>query len=126
MNLIIGGAYQGKLAYAQQQYQLKPEDILDCDLLSSDHFPLSLDARCIYHYETYIELCMTHDIPIQTQFRADQIVIADDIFCGVVPIDPHLRLWRETCGRALTQLALSADTVTRVFCGLPLKVKGGQ
>ena len=55
--------------------------------------------------------------------RADAVVIADDIFCGVVPLEAETRLWREETGRALTALAREADTVTRIFCGLPMRLK---
>jgi hypothetical protein len=32
MQLIIGGAYQGKLEYAKKTYNLKDEDIFECSL----------------------------------------------------------------------------------------------
>lgn len=123
MILIIGGAYQGKLDYARQQFQLSSSDILDCTQLTSELCQKPLTAKCIYHYEAYIEQCLLANIEPQTAFSPDQIVIADDIFCGVVPIDSHLRAWRETCGRTLTALAIDAQSVIRIFCGLPLKVK---
>ena len=56
-------------------------------------------------------------------FRDDAVIIADDISCGVVPIEADIRLWREETGRALTALAACSDTVTRVFCGLPARIK---
>ena len=52
------------------------------------------------------------------------MVIADDIFCGVVPIDETVRAWREQCGRTLTQVASRSRTVTRLFCGLDKRIKG--
>ena len=50
-------------------------------------------------------------------------VIFDDISCGIVPLDDKERAWREASGRLLSFLAKRADTVTRIFCGLPLEVK---
>ena len=41
----------------------------------------------------------------------------------IVPLDRSERTWREASGRLLSSLAAQADTVTRIFCGLPLEVK---
>ena len=46
MDLIIGGAYQGKLTLAAQEYGLTPEDI--CDLAADDPVP---GVRCYIHLE---------------------------------------------------------------------------
>ncbi|MCQ2295124.1 MAG: bifunctional adenosylcobinamide kinase/adenosylcobinamide-phosphate guanylyltransferase [Bacteroidales bacterium] len=122
MILIIGGAYQGKLDYAKAQYQLSPSDILDCAQLPPDATP-TLNQRCIYHYEAYLELCMKQGVEPRTTFEADQIVIIEDVSCGVVPMDAHLRAWREVCGKIASALARQADSVVRIFCGLPLALK---
>ena len=55
--------------------------------------------------------------------NANSVVICEDITCGVVPIDPVMRKWREAVGRALAVLARASDEVVRVFCGLPMRVK---
>ena len=118
MNLIIGGAYQGKLEYAIKQYNLDKTDICDCSSGNAD-----LSKRCIYHYEKYVLNCVRSGETPQLPEGADTIVIADDIFCGVVPIDADIRAWREACGRALTAIAEKSESVTRLFCGLPMKIK---
>ena len=118
MDLVIGGAYQGKLSYARSAFALAEEDICDCREASCD-----LSRRCLWHYEAYIRRCLrTGAAP--APLREDAVVIADDIFCGVVSVDAEERLWREECGRALTALSLASDSVTRLFCGLPLRLKG--
>ena len=38
-------------------------------------------------------------------------------------MDKTQRLWREEVGRAVCALARQADSVTRIFCGLPLRLK---
>ena len=45
MDLIIGGAYQGKCTFAAEKYDLAAEDI--CDLAVSAPVP----ARCYVHLE---------------------------------------------------------------------------
>ena len=59
----------------------------------------------------------------ERQAPAAVCLITDDISCGIVPLDDKERAWREASGRLLSFLAKRADTVTRVFCGLPLEVK---
>ena len=119
MDLIIGGAYQGKLSYARLAFGLDESDICDCREEGCE-----LSRRCLYHYEAYVRRCLREGAAITPPLRSDAVIIADDIFCGVVSIDPEERLWREECGRALTALALASESVTRLFCGLPLRLKG--
>ena len=54
---------------------------------------------------------------------SEKILICEDISCGVVPMDAEAREWREAVGRMNAALAAQADTVTRIFCGLPLELK---
>ena len=53
-----------------------------------------------------------------------QVVIATEVGGGVVPMDPKERGSREAAGRLSCLLAERADTVIRVFCGLPRALKG--
>ncbi len=57
------------------------------------------------------------------EFYKDRIVIIEDISQGVVPIDTKERAWREANGRVMAYLAGEAETVTRVFCGIPQRLK---
>ena len=52
------------------------------------------------------------------------VVIATEVGGGVVPIDSKEREDREAAGRLSCLLAERADTVIRVFCGLPRALKG--
>ena len=122
MHLIFGGAYQGKTQAAAAKYDLKEHEIFTCEGI-----PLDPDARCIRHLERFAKACVEAGLDAREEFlrqspKAD-ILIADDISCGIVPLDDKERAWREASGRLLSFLAKRADTVTRVFCGLPLEVK---
>lgn len=119
MDLIIGGAWQGKLDYARGAFDLRDTDICDCREENCD-----MTRRCLYHYEAHVRRCLRQGGAVTPPEREDAVIIADDIFCGVVAVDPEERLWREECGRALTALSLKSDSVTRLFCGLPLRLKG--
>ena len=53
----------------------------------------------------------------------DKVIVCDDISQGLVPMDPVDRAWREMNGRALLYLAGIAESVERVFCGIPQRLK---
>ena len=122
MELIFGGAYQGKTQYAAQKYDLTDADIFTCEDLDLDP-----DARCIRHLERFARACTEAGLDAREEFARRSpracVLIADDISCGIVPLDRSERTWREASGRLLSSLAAPADTVTRIFCGLPLEVK---
>ena len=52
------------------------------------------------------------------------VVIATEVGGGVVPADPAERVAREAAGRLSCLLAQRAQTVVRVFCGIPTVLKG--
>lgn len=122
MDLMIGGAYQGKLEYAKKRFGLAEQDICVCTAESEPDF----SKRCLVHYEEYIRHCLREGKSINPALREDAVIVVEDIFCGVVSMDEEIRAWREECGHALTALALRADTVTRIFCGLPLELKAKE
>lgn len=120
MDIIIGGAYQGKLDYARESFNLTDADIYEC----TESTEIDLSRRCIVHLERWILGCIRAGRDDYRRFDgAGKIIIADDIFCGVVPVDETVRLWREETGRTLTALCARADSVTRVFCGLARRLK---
>ena len=105
MDLIIGGAYQGKCTFAAEKYRLTAADI--CDLAVSAPVP----ARCYVHLEALTRRGEAAE--------ALPLLLAAE----VVPIDAGERAWRERHGRLLRQLAESAGHVYRVFCGLTEELK---
>jgi adenosyl cobinamide kinase/adenosyl cobinamide phosphate guanylyltransferase len=40
-----------------------------------------------------------------------------------VPVDRNDRAWREAAGRALCVLAQKSESVTRVICGIGVRIK---
>lgn len=125
MKLIIGGAYQGKLDYARARFGLSETDIFECTGAAAP----DTSKRCINHIERYLRHCVkTGENPQKmleawTAAQPEGVLICEDIFCGVVPIDGELRAWREACGRFLNRAAEQAETVVRIFCGLPQVLK---
>ena len=119
MELIIGGAYQGKRAWAVEHFGLDEAEICTC---TADSLP-DRSCRCIDRIEEYVRFCVRQGEAPDPDFREDAVLICREIFSGVVPLDPETRLWREETGRFLAQLSRRADHVTRLFCGLPQTLK---
>ena len=120
MELIIGGACQGKKAYAISQYSLKDGEIFTC---TEDGEP-DLTVRCIDHLERYLRRCAAEDREpaAPDAFRKDAILICEDITCGIVPVNALDRKWRELTGRYLQRLSGAGAEVTRIFCGFAQKL----
>lgn len=119
MDFIIGGAFQGKKTFAREHFGLNADDIFTC---KEDEAP-DWNSRCIEHIERYVLYCLKNDKVPELNFRSDAVVIGDDIFCGVVPIDTEIRAWREETGRFYGRISQTSQSVHRLFCGLPLKLK---
>ena len=120
MDLIVGGAYQGKLDYAKNELGVTEEDVFCCTVSSE----IDVTKRCYNHFEKFILGCIKEGSDKYKKLDlTDKIVISDDIFCGVVPIDDTERFWREETGRTLCDFSARSDSVTRLFCGIPRKLK---
>ncbi len=125
MDIIIGGAYQGKLDYAKVTFAVSEEDVFVC---SNESCEIDYSKKCIYHIERFALACVREGLVPRETFqiekcRKDAVVICEDIFCGVVPIDDTLRAWREACGRLMNAITPDAQSVTRIFCGIPQRLK---
>ena len=85
--------------------------------------------RCVAYIEEYAINAVRAGREPADWFRGhmgalrDSVLIATDVACGLVPIEPELRAWREACGRMNSYLAQQADEVWRLFCGLPQRLK---
>lgn len=124
MIFIIGGAYQGKLALAKEKFGVGDGDVFTCSGSEID-----FSRRCIDRLEEFTLACVqTGADPLlyladRLPEWKDSILICQDVSCGVVPMDPQLREWRNATGRLCQFLAAHADQVIRVFCGLEQRIK---
>ena len=111
MELVIGGAFQGKLTYALEKYSLTAADV--CDLAHGDPLP---GYRCYRHLEALSRRNV--DITPFLPLLQDAVIIARQVNGGIVPMDGQERAWRERHGVLVQRLAREAEHVTRVLCGL--------
>lgn len=128
MILIIGGAYQGKLAYAKNRYP----DIVWTDGETCGEEEL-LECKGIFHFHKLTERMMRDGKDLKSLMElADRlaiknpeiIIVTDEIGYGIVPVDAFERAYRENTGRVCTALAAKAEEVHRVICGIGTKIKG--
>lgn len=128
LKLVIGGAWQGKRAYAEEHYHIAAAEWTDGAVCSREEF---LQARAVCGLHTYIRRGMeagkdpeelTEEI-LDACSRNLQVITSDEVGYGVVPMDAGERAWREACGRICTRLASRAGQVIRVCCGIGTVIK---
>ena len=105
MILIVGGAKQGKLDYVLKKTGLGPEDVARNPESARNNPIFDGLAQCV-------------------RAHPDVIILCDEVGCGVVPVDPAERAWREAVGRLCCVLAERAERVERIYCGLSMVLKG--
>lgn len=108
MIFVTGPMFSGKREYLQKALGLSPE---------------GLSARAVFDAERLaageVELEQ-----VAARLASYDIVTANEVGCGIVPMEAEQRLFRERAGRLNCLLAQRADTVLRVCCGLPQVLKG--
>lgn len=107
MIFVIGPLFSGKKAFAMAHLGCREEDLAENvqDLVKTDMTEENLTT-------------------LAQELSQHKVVIATEVGSGVVPIDAVERAKRELAGRLNCLLAERAETVVRVFCGLPLVLKG--
>lgn len=132
MHLIFGGAYQGKLDYARERYGLMEGDIFFCtagEENDPDVPSIDFSGKAVDGLEEFVLGCVRSGVEAKDYLEArrgewrDTVFICTDISSGVVPFEKELRAWREMVGRTLVYLGKEAEEVTRIFCGLPQRIK---
>lgn len=127
MKLVIGGTAQGKLEYVLLKHDVRKNMVWD-GVLPNDR-ELNGNIVIINHLHQWIKNCMVSggcpedEIMSFLDCNEDCIIICDEIGNGIVPIDPFEREYRERTGRILVQLAMRAEEVERIICGIGQKIK---
>lgn len=141
MILITGGRYQGKLAWAQEYLLRREGTAVSADAIwdGGNGFPPSWDGIRIFtglprlvqkilreESDSWDPRDLSAD-PLQTLAdildRPGLIVITEEMGNGIVPMDAADRHLREEVGRLGCRLAVRAEGVYRVLCGIPQRIK---
>lgn len=138
MILIVGGAAQGKKAYAKKLAKTFGDGALGKTKQSggwavaygeTDPPEWAFSARVILDFHGFLRRLPESDLEAE-QF-VDQvlkqnplIITMNEVGCGIVPLDRWERDYRELVGRSGQRLAAAADQVYRMSCGIPTCIKG--
>lgn len=130
MLLITGGAFQGKFQYALALKNAEESTLKVADPESCSYEELET-CHILRGFHLLIRRLLTEEREIYPLLETllaknpDILIITDELGCGIVPVDPFDRLYRETTGRACCYLAERAREVHRVTCGIGTVIKHG-
>ena len=108
MILIVGGLGAGKRDFARRELGVREEELSPV---------LGPGTQVLY------DLQALDPLPDLEELMGLRAVICNEVGCGLVPIDPFERAWREETGRILCALAREAEAVYRLQCGLAMRLK---
>lgn len=126
MILIIGGAFQAKLDYVLQNFGYDKDEVADGSLYPAENI---FNYKVINNFHLIIrrnyETCACSAKLIDELFAngKTEVIIANEVGLGVVPLGENERALRDYIGKTLAEIAKRAENVTRVSCGLGLKIK---
>ena len=138
MILIIGPAFSGKREYARSILEgkrilpgsisrIRPEEEAASETISA------ADADWEELILTEVQEMVREEMEEQELLaladslcRRARILTASETGAGIVPAESRLRRRREKQGRLLSMLAQRADSVIRVFYGIPEVLKGAH
>lgn len=129
MILIIGGAHQGKGAFARELSGLGQEEFGRLAADGEREEPESAAGRrYLLNFHRFLGRLMEQGADTDAyvgRILGDlpDIITMDEVGCGIVPLERRDRDYREAVGRAGQRMAARADRVFRVMCGIPVQIK---
>ena len=118
MRLYIGGSFQGQAELALSETGRAPETVTREQALTApaiDSFHELLRGLAPAEARAFATKLM--------EKNPDCVIVCDEVGMGVVPLEAEGRMFREAVGAAMCLLASRAERVTRVVCGIPLRLK---
>ena len=148
MILIVGGSHQGKSRAALRHFNrvngMESSSVLDGRTAEERGFggveelyEALLSADVILHLEKLFEYLMRETenpedfgsaflLQMEAREKAEgreRVLTADEIGCGIVPLETFERDYREREGRFCQRAAAQAREVYRILCGLEMRLK---
>lgn len=125
MILVFGGAYNGKLEFVKEKFNIEDEEIFNIN----NSLEIDFSKKVIRNFHKFTYNISLSDENILSYLEnninlfEDKIIISDDISEGIVPLKKEERIWREANGKALQYIAKNSNKVYRIFCGIPTVIK---
>ena len=130
MELILGGASQGKEAYAKKKYSKAPlydETNLDAlfDVTWQEEILWNHFHRCVRLWQQKGKTLeqMQQYVDAVCAKTSHLILISNEVGNGVVPLQQEDRAYRDLVGALLIRYAKKAERVERIICQIPQKIK---
>ncbi len=129
MYLVVGGHAQGKLAWVKEHFGIADSQIADGTVLPFDETGMNLnDCLVLDNLHELLRRAMEQNCSDTIneqllQLPQQTVLICDEVGAGLVPTLQAERQWRELVGRTCCRLAVEAEQVWRIFCGLPQQLK---
>lgn len=127
MNLYIGGCAQGKLSYVLRQTGISADQVADgAEGLAEVG---RREVKIINHFHLLVKHLLTEGGDPETLAEdlllryPELILISDEVGNGIVPMTKEDREYRERLGRILCSLAVRAERVERIICGMGQRIK---
>lgn len=124
MEMVIGGAFQGKASFVEKNYpgiswvfggEISREELFRAEGIVGFHEFIRNEMQEGRQVKDIAELL--------TCRNPDVILVSDEVGYGVVPVDAFDRAYREAVGRICTELAACSKKVIRVVCGIGTVIK---
>ncbi len=124
MEMMIGGAFQGKAALAEKTYpnikwaqggEISEEELFKAEGVLGFHEFIKKELKEGRETDSLAQRLI--------QKNPEVLLVSDEVGYGVVPIAAFDRAYREAVGRVCTELAAFSKKVTRVVCGIGTVIK---
>lgn len=112
---LVGGSFEGQKEYAEKHY---PE----AEMISDYHLTVKRELEEGKDPILSVKKLMGEAKRGNVRNR-DTVLISDEIGCGIIPLTPEERKWREYNGRVNCLIAAEADQVIRIIAGIPQRIK---
>jgi adenosylcobinamide kinase/adenosylcobinamide-phosphate guanylyltransferase len=129
MIFILGGNSQGKLDFARSLLRFPAENVTDgenCGLTEAFDKPVLNKLHLLIKRLLESGTDPWETIRAGIERNPDMTIICDELSCGVVPVGKEERELQEKVGRIQCEIAKRAEKVYRVFCSLPVLLKGKE
>lgn len=129
MILVTGGMAQGKRSFVERELAGEGP-VLWVDGAAATAEELCSAAFC-FNFHAFVRRVLSGEVEADLNALVERllaelperVIIADQIGCGIVPLEREERLYREETGRACCRLAAGASQVWLVTCGIGRRIK---